>query len=97
MQGAPVILTVHCDAGNWSYAHGAFNLRGQKGRLNSFNLTLPFPTQLSSCQVLLLRDESNFPLRSYTEVGHLLTVMFVFLGDSCTPSLGVEQGFEHME
>lgn len=32
-----------------SYAHEAFYLGGQKGRLNSFNLTLPSSAPLSSC------------------------------------------------
>lgn len=32
-----------------SYAHEAFNLGGQKGRLNSFNLTLSSSVPLSSC------------------------------------------------
>lgn len=76
-----------------SYAHGAFNLRGKKGRLNSFNVTLPSPALFSSWHLLLLRHKSNFPLRSYTEVGQLLTLMFVFLGDSSTPSLGVDSMF----
>lgn len=75
-----------------SYAHRGFNLGGQKGRLNSFNLTLPSPS-LSSCHLLLLTYKSNFPLRNYTEVGQLLTLMFVFLDDSYTPSLGVDSRF----
>lgn len=32
-----------------SYAYEALHIGGQKGRLNSFNLTLPSPAPLSSC------------------------------------------------